>query len=791
MEEREKSGINLIEELERLKRENFELKNLFYSLNCQSAIWDIITDPGISFETTIGRMAGIVSEYWPEGSQPGIVITVRDKNFVSPGFEPGKIRISRQLESGGAIFGKIEIILHSQDSFKADPVLKPAESEMLSAITRILGWFTAKNEKEQTLQEDEKNYISAMKLQDHEFARQNERLNAILVSMPDTVFIHDSDGVCIDYYRTADHKTFVPEKSVIGSKLEDVFNPEDAALFLGKMREAIHTGKTVQHEYEIEIKGRKYYYESNISSLGYDQVLVLSRDITEKKLTDRELKESIRTRDKMFSIISHDLRGPVGSLIPMAELLAGESMNEISKKDIVEGVKKTAVAIYSLLENLLGWAKIQTKTLAIDQINLDINQVIGECVDLVMPFSTLKSISISIQAEKDLWVFADRNSVNLVMRNLLDNAIKFTPIGGIISISARQEAEGVKVEVTDNGAGMDMEFKEKLFGGDFQLFSDNGFEKSTGLGLVLCKEFIEKNGGTIAVESVRGEGTRFIFTLKNGESAEVRKSSLRENMVIEPEKLRGRKILIVEDDPFSQIYEKTLLNRWHALADIAGNGQQAVDLLSVNNYEIVLMDIKMPVMDGFEAISIIRNELKLKIPVFAVSAYVNESIVKKAIASGFDDYMMKPVDPQVLYSKIIQFLKLDFRTSVSQAERANYQYANTNRFTDPEKLKRVFDGDKALITGMIRKFLEITPAYYEEMITAFNKHDMTQLRQAAHKLKASLQLLAGNDLIVSFKQLYEFTADSSDFPKLAPLIGDFRNWYPLLCRELENDLALM
>ena len=784
-------GKNQNKESGEVKKSDSESPFFVASLICQNAVRKLFTDSAVSFDTAMKRMACILSELWPVNPHPFFRITIGDRIYESEGINPDNHLISREIEWNNSCLGKIEVNLQTDSRFLNQPVSLNTHNELLSEIAHLLGWFAGNNEKELAWLEKEKTYISAMELQKHEFSRQNERLNAILVSMPDTVFIHDFDGVCIDYYRTADPKTFFPEESIVGSKLEDIFNPHHAAVFLTKMREAIRTGEPVIHEYEIEIKGHKYYYESNISSLGHDHVLVLSRDITDKKLTDRELKESIRTRDKMFSIISHDLRGPVGSLIPMAELLASDSLTEVSKKDVIEGIKKTVVAINNLLENLLGWAKLQTKTLVLDQGNIDLNRIIHDCVDLVMPFSTLKSITIGIEDQKDLWVYADRNSINLVIRNLLDNAIKFTPVGGIIRVKAWQESDWIITEVVDNGSGMDPEFRNKLFVNDSRAAADNGNGKITGLGLMLCKDFVERNGGTITVESRRGEGTRFVFSLKKGESPVGKKQLPKENLVIEPGKLYGRRILIVEDDSFSQIYEKTLIGRWQATADLAGNGREAIDMLRDNQYDIVLMDIKMPVMDGFEAIGVIRNELKLKIPVFAVSAYVNESIIKKAITSGFDDYMVKPVDPQILYSKILQFLELDFKTTFVQKDKKNTHVIEVTRLTDPEKLKKIFDNDKTLIAGMIRKFLEITPVYYNEMISAFDNQDMLLLRQAAHKLKSSLQLLAGNEMINGFKQLYELTADTNNFPGLTPLFNNFRTWYPLLCHELENDLEKM
>jgi signal transduction histidine kinase len=229
----------------------------------------------------------------------------------------------------------------------------------------------------------------------------------------------------------------------------------------------------------------------------------------------QELKEIIETKDKLFSIIAHDLRGPIGNFIPALELLtSNNAIDENLKKRLLAEMKKDSKNTYSLLDDLLTWAGIHGNSIQITPQNFVLNEALIQNVVLLTPGADQKSISISIETTGIITVFADKNTISTVVRNLLSNAIKFTPMNGSITVSAKHNSRYCEVTIADSGVGMSKEIADNLLisRSYYTTFGTNG-EKGSGLGLAICREFVEKNGGEIWLESEQGKGSKFIFTI--------------------------------------------------------------------------------------------------------------------------------------------------------------------------------------------------------------------------------------------------------------------------------------
>ncbi len=239
----------------------------------------------------------------------------------------------------------------------------------------------------------------------------------------------------------------------------------------------------------------------------------------EKKveLRTRELKELNATKDKFFSIIAHDLKNPFNTLMGFAELLS-TNINSYGKnkiEDFINIILQTSRNTYLLLENLLEWARSQTGGLEITPARIDISDLIDENIDLVCNNASGKKLKIINNVSKDARVYADPNMVHTIIRNLLSNAIKYTNPGGKIEISSKIQNSYLEITVSDSGIGIKPENLNKLFRID-ENFSTKGTadETGTGLGLILCKEFVEKNEGEIWVKSIYGQGSDFTIKLK-------------------------------------------------------------------------------------------------------------------------------------------------------------------------------------------------------------------------------------------------------------------------------------
>lgn len=222
------------------------------------------------------------------------------------------------------------------------------------------------------------------------------------------------------------------------------------------------------------------------------------------------------SKDKFFSIISHDLRSPFHALLGYTQLLS-EHFRSYTEDEALAQINKiltSAKRLYALLENLLTWSRVQRGAMEFEPEDFDIQDIIEYNLDLFMSSAEHKQIALNNTIQREFMVHADYNMLNTVVRNLLSNALKFTPTGGAITLAAKNGGQWLEVAVSDTGTGIKSEDLAKLFRIDVQ-YTNVGTdgEKGTGLGLILCQDLVQRNGGTIRVESEVGAGTTFKFTV--------------------------------------------------------------------------------------------------------------------------------------------------------------------------------------------------------------------------------------------------------------------------------------
>lgn len=354
------------------------------------------------------------------------------------------------------------------------------------------------------------------------------KLSLAVEQSPETIIITDTKGN-IEYVnpKTVEITGYTFEE-LKGKNPRVLKSGETSPTDYKELWETIKSGKQWAGIFHNKRKDGSFYWESAMIAPIVDakgritNYVAIKEDITEKKkinddliASEAKLKEANTTKDKLFSIIAHDLRGPIGSFQPILELLTNEEdLDEADRNALMDGLLKASKTTYSLLENLLNWARSQSDGIKLSPGQINISEIINKNVDLLSATANQKAIKIEVNADDSLSVFADVDSINLVIRNLLSNAIKFTPEQGAITISARDNGRYIEVIIEDNGVGIKKEVIEKLFGLNSGIISSGtNQEKGSGLGLVLCKDFVEKNGGEIRVESNLGVGSKFIFTV--------------------------------------------------------------------------------------------------------------------------------------------------------------------------------------------------------------------------------------------------------------------------------------
>jgi PAS domain S-box-containing protein len=314
--------------------------------------------------------------------------------------------------------------------------------------------------------------------------------------------------------------------------LKDV-HPEDLENLLNRYKNAFRTRNPFTFEFRFKGKDNKYKWmmikgtprqsRDNIfmGFIGSCTNINAQKEFEEKiKKVNSELIEINAAKDKFFSIISHDLRSPLGGLMQILEILneSYESLEKEEMLDIISEASKTSKMVFNLMENLLEWSRIQTGKIPYEPEVIKLIPFINELESLYNQNLKNKQVSFQVNIEPGTSVLADIKMTNTILRNLISNAIKFSNPGGSILISSESNKNSVTIKVTDTGIGIEEKYLDKLFTTDVS-YSTEGTakEKGTGLGLVLCKELVEKQGGKIWIKSKKDQGSTFYFTLPAGE----------------------------------------------------------------------------------------------------------------------------------------------------------------------------------------------------------------------------------------------------------------------------------
>ena len=392
---------------------------------------------------------------------------------------------------------------------------------------------------------------------------------------------------------------------------------------------------------------------------------LLQKKNKEYLLAKQESDRLSKTKIKFFSTVSHELRTPLYGVIGLTSILMEDKSLKSHEKDL-KALKFSADYLLALINDVLQINKLESENLESEFTSFNLKELINTIISSFEYICKQNNNDVSVNVDENIPPLIRGNSVRLsqVLMNLIGNACKFTENGTITITAIKEGIKGnnasIKFTIADTGIGIPLDKQETIFEEFSQGSSLNYNYQGTGLGLPIVKRLLELSSSEIYLESEPGKGSSFWFTL----SFEIIKDIKEEVSagILDVTVLENKRILIVEDNKINQMVTKKILEKNHVICDLAENGQQAVDKVKNNHYDLVLMDINMPIKNGMEATKEIRTFNK-NIPIIALTAVEIDELRHKIFDSGMNDVIVKPYDMKLFIQTIIKNLINNLKVS--------------------------------------------------------------------------------------------------------------------------------
>ncbi|AXT52278.1 sensor histidine kinase [Aquimarina sp. BL5] len=484
-------------------------------------------------------------------------------------------------------------------------------------------------------------------------------------------------------------------------------------------------------------------------------LFLITKDVSKSQKYRNELeaekiyKESLlKTRESLINTVTHDLRSPLNTVIGYSDLLEKTGLTN-KQKHYLGHLKKSSDYILHLVNDLLDLSKLEAGRMVIEELPFSPKKLIENTITSVIPVNDSKNLEISINSDRELnkQYLGDPFRIKQVLTNLLNNAYKFTDQGSI-TIDSKITQNGLAekeliISVIDTGIGITKEQQKFIFE-EFSQGDDDTEKKygGFGLGLAITKKIIKLLNGKIKLESEPEEGSNFSFCIP----IKLAKTQIpeEENESLEIQHFANKKALIVDDD-LSQLDLTSEVASLISLSyDLCENGLDALELLKKNNYDLILTDIQMPKMDGFELLKSIRNNASYKdLPIIALSGRTDTSVSEYEEA-GFSGSLRKPYAPQALIDLITRILKidavdLDYENPMSDREKeTNYSLSDLMLFAQ---------GDTESLYAILETFCNSTTNHIKELKSAINSHNFEQIKRLAHKMLPMFKQIKAKEIV--------------------------------------------
>lgn len=553
--------------------------------------------------------------------------------------------------------------------------------------------------------------------------------------------------------------------------------------------------------------------------IGYQGIV---RDITERTRTQelikaKELAEKSAVMKAAFlANMSHEIRTPMNAVIGMSNLMQDTSLTSEQQK-FLDGIRSASEHLLVLINDILDFSKIEAGKLNLEDIDFSLPELLQNVLQTFKFKASEKGLDLQLETEKTLptALKGDPTRLMQILLNLVSNAIKFTD-RGFVRIAAElfsEDAQSATIAftVSDSGIGIPASKVAVIFD-SFSQVSDSTTRRfgGTGLGLAITKKLVEMQGGTISVKSTPQKGSSFLFVIKFRKGdANIALQHLHNALPKDIKRIGKLRVLIAEDNELNQVVAAETLKKWVSQLhiDIANNGQEAVAYAQKNTYDLVLMDVQMPKMDGIAATHYIRHDLHLaQLPILAMTAYATSGEAERTILAGMNDYISKPFNPRQLYQKIVKLTNCVFEDEIMPdsahlsdpnmpeksgasdeiATGANAP-APKHQTLDLRFLDETTGGDAELKAVLVEIILREAPEELAQIERWCAEQNWARLGAIAHKFKSNVTYMGLYDIADTIKNVQLYAEQRSHLDELPDMVQKVK----AVCEVALEELRLL
>jgi PAS domain S-box-containing protein len=657
-----------------------------------------------------------------------------------------------------------------------------------------------------------------------DLARQEalDRLQKIASQVPGVVYqfrLRPDGSSCVPYASEAVREIYrfgAEEVRADASKVFADVHPDDLDNFKASIQASARDLSPWQQEYRLKFDDGtvRWLFGNALPQREADGSILwhgFITDITERKQVDEALRESkekaesaTRIKSEFIANMSHEIRTPMNSILGMAHLALYKETNP-KTRGYLEKIQLSGMHLLEIIDEILDFSKIDARKLKMETVDFDLGGILKNLNSLITVKATEKGLQLDFDIDPGIPnnLRGDPRRLSQVLINYASNAIKFTATGNIVvrakKIEENENGTLVRFEVQDTGIGISGEDQAKLFQPfqqvDASITRDYG---GTGLGLAISKQLVEMMAeGKVGVDSIPGRGSTFWFTVRLGQGSKPHKLG-NENETDIPFAMlgviNGARILLAENNLFNQQVATEFLDNAGATVCVAQNGKEAIDLLLKEHFDCVLMDIQMPLLDGFEATRLIRDNPALAgTPVIAMTANASEEDRARCLAAGMDDYISKPFRPNALYATLAKWLSAQPQQEPFSGRPSTLSVATTwagaPNIIDLSVLSELIGDSKSEMRKFILKFMALTRKDMAEIESALKRKDLVALSALGHHNKSPARMVGAIGFANLCQALEDIGGNGGDVEQARDIVNQMRLLLDRISEQIDKELA--